>query len=90
MSRIERLLAKLETFYGKLPAPPRDPFMIFVWQVLSFHATPGKRDAAFAALQRIRALTPDAMWRAPQARLEASVALAGPYAEHVCERFAPG
>jgi endonuclease-3 len=81
VSRIERLLAKLQTFYGKLPAPPRDPFMIFVWEVLSVHAAPGKRAAAFAALKRIRALTPDAMWRAPQVRLEASVALAGPYLE---------
>ena len=41
----------------------------------------GKRDAALAALKRIRALTPDAMWRAAHAKLEASVALAGPYAE---------
>jgi endonuclease-3 len=81
VSRIQRLLAKLQTFYGKLPAPPRDPFMIFVWEVLSVHAAPGKRAAAIAALKRIRALTPDAMWRAPQARLEASVALAGPYLE---------
>jgi endonuclease-3 len=81
LSRIEHLVAKLQAFYGKLPAPPRDPFMIFVWEVLSVHAAPAKRAAAFAALKRIRALTPDAMWRAPQARLEASVALAGPYLE---------
>jgi endonuclease-3 len=80
-SRIERLLAKLQTFYGRLPAPPRDPFMIFVREVLSVHTTPPKRDAAIGALKRIPALTPDAMWRAPQARLEASVAKAGPYLE---------
>jgi endonuclease-3 len=81
VSRIEHLLAKLQTFYGRLPAPPRDPFTIFVWEVLSAHSTPLKRDAAVGALKRIRALTPDAMWRAPQARLEASVAMAGPYLE---------
>jgi endonuclease-3 len=80
-SRIEGLLAKLQTFYGRLPTPPRDPFTIFVWEVLSVHSTPLKRDAAVAALKRIRALTPDAMWRAPQAKLEASVAMAGPYLE---------
>ena len=49
--------------------------------MLSVHSTPRKRDAAFGALKRIRALTPDAMWRAPQKKLEESVALAGPYAE---------
>ena len=45
------------------------------------HSTPRKRDAALAALKRIRALTPDAMWRAPQKKLEDSVPLAGPYVE---------
>jgi hypothetical protein len=51
---------------------------LFVWEILSVHSTPRKRDAALAALKRIRALTPDAMWRAAHAKLEASVALAGP------------
>jgi hypothetical protein len=52
-----------------------------VWEVLSVHSTPLKRDAAIGALKRIRALTPDAMWHAAQARLEASVGMAGPYLE---------
>jgi endonuclease III len=39
---------------------------------------PGRRDAAFAALKRIPALTCDAIARVPQAKLEAAVALAGP------------
>jgi len=56
--------------------------MLFVWEMLSWHATPRKRDAALTALKRIRALTPDAMWRAPQKKLEESVALAGPYLEN--------
>ena len=81
MSRLESLLAALERFYGALPAPPRDPFTLFVWEVLSVHSTPKKRDAAFGALKRSRALTPDAMWRAPRKKLEASVTLAGPYVE---------
>jgi endonuclease III len=75
------LIDRLRTFYGELPAPPADPFVLFVWEVLSVHSTPRKRDAALAALKRIRALTPDAMWRAPQKKLEDSVALAGPYLE---------
>jgi endonuclease III len=49
--------------------------------VLSVHSTPRKRDAAFGALRRIRALTPDAMSRAPKKKLEDSVALAGSYTE---------
>jgi endonuclease-3 len=73
------MLAALQTFYGALPSPPRDPFTLFVWEVMAVHATPRKRDAALAALKRIPALTPDAMWRAPKKKLEASVSLAGPY-----------
>src|SRR5687768_10811535 len=81
MSRLETLIEALQLFYGALPTPPRDPFRLFVWEVLSGHSMPRKRDAAFGALRRIRALTPDAMGRAPQKKLEDSVALAGPYAE---------
>jgi endonuclease-3 len=61
--------------------PPRDPFAIFVWEVLSTHSTARKRQAALNGLKQIRALTPDTMWRAPQAKLEAAVGLAGPYVE---------
>ena len=82
VSRLERAVDALHQFYGTLPAPPRDPFTLFVWEVLSVHSTPQKRDAALAALKRHRALTPDAMWKAPQKRLEESVKLAGPYVEN--------
>ena len=71
----------LQEFYGPLPKPPREPFTLFVWEVLSFHTTPWKRDAALAALKRNRVLTPDAMWRAPQKTLQGCVALAGSYGE---------
>jgi endonuclease-3 len=79
---LEILLHALQKFYGALPSLPHDPFTLFVWEVLSVHSTPRKRDAALAALKRIPALTPDAMWRAPQKKLEQSVALAGPYLEN--------
>jgi endonuclease III len=79
---METLIDALRGFYGPLPMPPRDPFTLFVWEVLSVHTTPRKRDAALAALKRIPALTPDAMWRAPQKKLEESVKLAGPYTEN--------
>jgi endonuclease III len=81
VTRLDDALVALRQFYGILPMPPRDPFTLFVWEVMAAHSTPRKRDAALAALKRIRALTPDAMWRAPQQKLEASVALAGPYRE---------
>ena len=45
------------------------------------HSTPRKAGTALAALKRARALTPDAMWRVPQAKLQAAVTLAGPYVE---------
>jgi len=81
VSRLDGLLDALQKFYGALPKPPRDPFTLFVWEVLSTHSTPQKRDAALGALKRIPALTPDSMWRAPQKKLEESVKLAGPYTE---------
>ena len=81
MGELEPALRALEKFYGLLPTPPRDPFILFVWEVLSAHTAPAKRDAALAALKRIRALTPDAMWQTPQEKLEQAVALTGPYLE---------
>lgn len=74
-------MTALERFYGPLPAPPSDPFRYYVWEVLSAHTTPGRRDAAYAALLRIPALTPDAMFRAARGRLTAALAHAGPYQE---------
>jgi len=90
VSRIERLLTELEHFYGLLSAPPREPFNLFVWEVLSVHSTPNKVDQAIGALRRARALTPDAMWRAPQAKLEAAVKLAGPYTEQRLQALRTG
>jgi endonuclease III len=75
------LVARLRAFYGALPAPPSDPFGLYVWEVLSVGTTRARRDAAFGALKRIPALTPDAVARLPQAKLEAAVAHAGPMKE---------
>jgi endonuclease-3 len=77
MTRLESIVNTLQKFYGVLPSPPRDPFALFVWEVLSVHSTPRKRDAALNALRRSRALTPDAMARVPQKELQESVGLAG-------------
>jgi endonuclease-3 len=88
--RLETIVNALQKFYGVLPPLPRDPFTLFVWEVLSVHSTPRKRDAALAALKRIPALTPDAMWRAPQKKLEESVKLAGPYSENRLQALRTG
>jgi endonuclease III len=90
VSRLESLLKALQKFYGVLPPLPRDPFTLFVWEVLSVHSTPQKRDAALAALKRIPAMTPDSMWRAPQKKLEESVRLAGPYTENRLQALRTG
>ena len=90
MSRLETILASLQKFYGALPAPPRDPFTLFVWEVLSAHSTPRKRDTAMAALKRLPALTPDAMSRAPRKKLEECVMLAGPYSENRLQALRTG
>ena len=90
MTRLETLIHALHDFYGPLPAPPHDPFTLFVYEVLAVHSMPRKRDAALAALKRIPALTPDAMWRAPQKKLEESVKLAGPYTENRLEALRTG
>jgi endonuclease-3 len=79
--QLETALAALAKFYGLLPTPPSDPFILFVWEVLSPHTTPAKRDAALAALKRSRSLTPDSMWQTPQKKLEQAVVLTGPYLE---------
>lgn len=77
----DAVLSALERFYGSLPMPPSDPFRAYVWEVLAMQAGSARRDAAFLALQRLRALTPDAMARAPRKPFEAAVALAGAYQE---------
>ena len=80
-SRLERLVGELRAFYGLLPTPPSDPFMLFVWEVLSHQTPPLKRDAAFGALKRNRSLTPDSMSKVAPKKLEESVKLTGSYFE---------
>jgi endonuclease III len=78
---MQRLVDRLERFYGQLPQPPTDPFALYVWEVLSVHTTPARRDAAMKAMRKIPALTPDSTGKAPRAKLEKAVACAGPYRE---------
>ena len=66
------------------------PFTLFVWEVLSVHSTPRKRDAALTALKRIPAMTPDSMWRAPAKKLEEAAKAAGPYVENRLQALRSG
>jgi endonuclease III len=76
-------LTLLRAFYGPLPEPPRDAFGFYAWYVLGARTTPARRDAAVAALKHIPAFTPDSVWKAPRAKLQAAVALAGPFEERM-------
>ncbi len=78
---VPAMLDALERFYGPLAQPPSEPFALYVWEVLNLHTTGSRRDASLNALRRIPALTPDSMGRVARAKLEAAVALAGPYRE---------
>lgn len=70
-------IEQLHAFYGAVPAPPKDLFAFFVWEVLSRDVLPARRDLAWQALHRIPALTPDAMFRAAPKKLVEAVALIG-------------
>jgi endonuclease III len=78
---------KLREFYGLLAPPPTDPFQFFVWEILSADALPARRDLAWQALRRMPALTPDAMFRAPQKALLDVAAIIGPEREERIERL---
>jgi endonuclease III len=77
----------LRAFYGLQPAPPSDLFQFVVWEVLSEHALPARRDLAWQALRRIPALTPDAVFRAPAKELLDAVGIAGPHRDEKVERI---
>ena len=77
----------LREFYGAVHRPPEDLFPFIVWEVLSDHTAPGRRDLAWTALRKIPALTPDAMFRAPAKELADAVALAGAPREDVLARL---
>jgi endonuclease-3 len=75
------LIPRLVSFYGPLPQPPADAFGAYVWEVLSLKTAAGRRDAAFLALRRVPALTPDSMKKLGRGRLEAIVRLCGPFVD---------
>jgi endonuclease III len=75
------LVPRLVKFYGPLPKPPEDPFGAYVWEVLGLKTAPGRRDAAFLALRRVPALTPDSMKKLGRGRLEAIVRMCGPFVD---------
>ena len=81
------MIQPLREFYGLQPTPPGDLFQFCVWEILSEHALPARRDLAWQALKRIPALTPDAMFRAPAKALLEAVGLAGPHRDEKVEHL---
>lgn len=81
------VIAALVEFYGVQTPPPADLFQFFVWEILSHESRPARRDAAWRALRRLPALTPDAMFRAPAGKLADAVAAAGPHRDERIERL---
>ena len=81
------MIQALREFYGLQPTPPADLFQFFVWEILSEHALPARRDLAWQALRRIPALTPDAMFRAPSKDLLDAIGISGPHREEKLERM---
>ena len=81
------MIKALREFYGLQPTPPADLFQFFVWEILSEHALPARRDLAWQALKRIPALTPDAIFRAPAKALLDAVGIAGPHREEKIDRI---
>jgi endonuclease III len=79
--------AALREFYGPLHRPPSTLFQFFVWEILSEHAVPARRDLAWAALRRIPALTPDSLFRAPARELTEAVAFTGLPREETIDRL---
>jgi endonuclease III len=77
-NHLSSIVNDLRRFYGLIPEPPQDAFGFFVWHVLGERTSPVQRDAAFAALRRVPALTPDSFRKAPPARLHAALLHAGP------------
>jgi endonuclease III len=75
------LIPKLVAFYGALPHPPEDAFGAYVWEVLGLKTTAGRRDAAFMALRRVPALTPDSLKKLGRGKLETIVRLCGAFAD---------
>jgi endonuclease III len=75
------LVPRLVSFYGPLPQPPAEPFAAYVWEVLGVKTTAGRRDAAFLALRRVPALTPDSLRKLGRGKLEAIVRLCGPFVD---------
>ena len=80
MSKLQSSLDALQRFYGSCRPRRAIRFALFVWEVLSVHSTPRKRDAAMRAETRPCADAGRDV-AAPQKKLEESVALAGPYLE---------
>lgn len=82
------LLSKLQTHYGKPPAPKTtDPLGLMIYQNIAYLAPDEKRDAAFDALQTNVGLQPTDILAAPTEELVKITGLGGIHAQHRAARL---
>jgi endonuclease-3 len=64
-----KLVARLESTYGRPKPPKSDPFELILWENVAYLLNDEKREAAFEALRDPVGLTPKSILAAPQATL---------------------
>lgn len=87
---MQEALRALGVFYGPLPAPPRELFPFFVWDVISARTLPPRRDRVWQQLRLLPALTPDAMFRAAKDELTSVLEGLGGNAEERLDHLREG
>lgn len=87
---MQEALRALGAFYGPLPAPPRELFPFFVWDVISARTLPPRRDRVWQQLRLLPALTPDAMFRAAKDELKPVLEGLGGNAEERLDQLREG
>src|SRR4030095_10571219 len=74
MTDLKSVLVQLQKHYGKLPEPPRDPFILILLENVAYLAKGDKRQEALALLERTVGLDPASILAASDAKLKAVTA----------------
>jgi endonuclease III len=82
-----RVIARLQTVYGRPKPPKSDPFQLVLWENVAYLLSDERREAAFEALRQRVGLTPTAILGAPQATLLEIAKMGGMRPEVRVERF---
>jgi endonuclease-3 len=88
---LQKVLASLRRRYSVPKSPAgRDPLALVFWEAVGYLGTDESRLAAFVALRERIGLTPEAILRAPLARLTAVCKIGGIFAESRAKRIRAG